>query len=66
MQLRDACAGKLLRERKLADNHGMENENESAPRSLQKAASASIVVHLEDSSPDIMPAEGKRGGIASK
>ena len=62
----EACAGKLLRETKLGGSHGMDSKNRPASRSLQKAASGSIVVHLEDYSPDTMPAKGKRVCIASK
>ena len=62
----DACAVKLLRESKLGGSHGMDSENCPAPRSLQKAASGSIVVHLEDSSPDTMPIKDNRANIASR
>ncbi|CAK0747721.1 hypothetical protein CVIRNUC_001785 [Coccomyxa viridis] len=58
--------GKLLRERKLDGSHGTSSRNFSVSRSLQKAASASIVVHLEDSSPDTTPKNGKRASTASK
>ena len=66
LQSMHASAGKLLREGKLDGSHGTSSRNPSVSRSLQKAASASIVVHLEDSSPDTMPKKGKRASIASK